>query len=133
MKSVPILTRFRLFSKRSPSSDDSITNKNSKSIDLGNAQQNIPGAKLKLNSMLQQISDQNNGQGPTGTDTQSGISELEVAAIAAGIYTITGKKTKRLIITAPTGTTSQYNLWGVAGRQDLMLARDISGQVGFQY
>jgi sodium pump decarboxylase gamma subunit len=61
------------------------------------------------------------------------VPEAVVAAIAAAIYTHTGKKPKHLMIRSPTGTREPYNIWGVAGRQDLMVSRDITGQVGFQY
>ena len=70
----------------------------------------------------------------TGT-TQGGEmpSEVTIAAIAAAICAHSGTKPKQIVITTPTGTTQQINLWAAAGRQDIMITRDITGQVGFQY
>jgi len=82
-------------------------------------------SKFKLNSVLDQISVQ--------PDEHEDLTEAKVAAIAAAIYSHTGKKPKQIVITTPTGTVEQINLWGIAGRQDIMITRDITGQVGFQY
>jgi hypothetical protein len=59
--------------------------------------------------------------------------EVTVAAIAAAICAHSGKKPRQIVITTPSGKTQQINLWAAAGRQDIMLTRDITGQVGFQY
>jgi hypothetical protein len=91
---------------------------------------NNPGTEgnpTKLNSVLGQISDNPSSSG-SGT-----VPPLIVAAIAAAIYSHTGKKPKHLAITPLGGYREPFNLWGVAGREDLMAARDITGQVGFQY
>jgi sodium pump decarboxylase gamma subunit len=82
--------------------------------------------KLKINSMLNELS-------VTSDTSRSTVSDPEIAAIAAAIYSHTGKKPKKLVITTPSGKIESYNLWGVAGRQDLMASRDVTGQVGFQY
>jgi sodium pump decarboxylase gamma subunit len=55
------------------------------------------------------------------------------AAIAAAIYSHTGKRPKQMFITPTPQPGELHNVWGVAGRQDLMLSRDLTGQVGFQY
>ena len=111
MKIVPILSRLRSERK------SEIKPKQS-SPEATNTKQ-----KLKLNSVLTQISSKDK-DGPT---------ELEIAAIAAAIFSHTGKKPKKLVITTPTGKTESINLWGVSGRQDIMQAQDVTGQVGFQY
>jgi sodium pump decarboxylase gamma subunit len=115
MKFVPILSKKRKLK----------INKMRKNEDMDAASQ----LKLKLNSVLTKLSDQT-------TDVEGvedGLSELKVAAIAAAIYSQTGKKPKEIVITTPSGTVERINLWGTAGRQDLMVARDMTGQVGFQY
>lgn len=56
-----------------------------------------------------------------------------VAAIAAALFSHTGKKARTITIQTSKGNIEQYNLWGIAGRQEIMTSRDISGQVGFQY
>jgi sodium pump decarboxylase gamma subunit len=110
MKLVPILSRKGKLSKKISETQGS-------------------NQKLKLNSLLSQFSNQDQ----SSKDPNDELSELKVAAIAAAIYSHTGKKPKQLVITSPAGTIEQINLWGAAGRQDLMIARDMTGQVGFQY
>ena len=110
MKLVPILSRKRKLLKNVSETQDS-------------------DQKLKLNSEHSQFSDQSQNGKAVGDE----LSELEVAAIAAAIYSHTGKKPRQLVFTTPAGTIEQINLWGTAGRQDLMIARDMTGQVGFQY
>ena len=109
MKSVPILSRFNIFSK-------------------SNNATRAQGENQKLNSVLTRLSDQQQG-----TDDNKTVSELEIAAIAAAIYSQTGKEPKKIVITSPTGVITSINLWGTAGRQDVMQSRDVVGQVGFQY
>ena len=83
----------------------------------------------KLNLETGQRTNKASGDAPD-SDT---IPEVTAAAIAAAIFAHTGKKPRQIVITTPTGATQQINLWSVAGRQDIMLTRDITGQVGFQY
>ena len=68
MKSVPILSKSRKPSKA-----------------------RSKGQKLKLHTVLQQLSDQDESSDNTGLPSSSRASEAEVAAIAAAIYSITGK------------------------------------------
>ena len=71
-----------------------------------------------------------------GTNEQEPIPEIVIAAIAAAIYKHTKKKQIQLLISKPGHMTEYHepaNLWGIAGRQDIMQSRDIVGQVGFQY
>ena len=110
MKLVPILSRKHKLSKNISETQDS-------------------DRKLKLNSVLNQFSNQGQNDKAAGDE----LSEYEVAAIAAAIYSHTGKKPRQLVITTPAGTIEHINLWGTAGRQELMIARDMTGQVGFQY
>ena len=111
MKIVPILSRFRRSNQ--PSTDQQETSSAPRKQEK----------KLKLNSVLHQISEKDSDH----------ATEPEIAAIAAAVFSLTGKKPKKLVITSPSGSTGSYNLWGVAGRQDIMQARDVTGQVGFQY
>ena len=90
-----------------------------------------PPSKLKLQSVLGQINQQ--GSSENSTDSSTEPNEATIAAIAAAVYSHTGKKPGRIVITTPTGAKEEINMWSVAGRQDIMLARDITGQVGFQY
>lgn len=84
--------------------------------------------KLRLNTVLNQLTTDDKSLNPG-----SELPEITVAAIAAAICAHTGKKPKQLVITTPSGAVEEINLWATAGRQDLMLSRDITGQVGFQY
>lgn len=115
MKIVPILSKLR----------------KSKSSNINKQTHKKENGKIRLKVALNQISMDNEGQNLN--KNQSVINEPIVAAIAASIYSHTGKKPKKLIITAPGQTPEHYNVWGVAGRQDQMIARDMAGQVGFQY
>ena len=127
MKLVPILSKKKgLFKK------GTFLNRNTSASE----NQDLNGAsgapsKQKLQSVLSQITQ----QGGTGSfaDSSSKPNEATIAAIAAAVYSHTGKKPGRIVITTPTGAKEEINLWSVAGRQDIMLARDITGQVGFQY
>ena len=125
MKLVPILSRQNRASKSGlgpQAQEDSSEHQKLKD----NADTNT---KLKLNSVLNQLSNQT--KNTEGSNDK--LTELKVAAIAAAIYSHTGKQPRQIVITTPTGTVERINLWGTAGRQDLMLARDVTGQVGFQY
>ncbi len=115
MKFVPIMSKKR----------NSKIKKMQKDEDMDNASQQ----KLRINSVLTKFSDQTTG----AEGVEDGLTELKVAAIAAAIYSQTGKKPKEIVITTPSGTVERINLWGTAGRQDIMVARDMTGQVGFQY
>lgn len=88
----------------------------------------VSDTKLRLNTVLNQLTTDDKSVNPS-----SELSEITVAAIAAAICAHTGKKPKQLIITTPSGAVEEINLWAAAGRQDLMLSRDLTGQVGFQY
>lgn len=109
MKSVPMLSQIKIFSRFRRDT-------------------RTQGKNLKLNSVLIPHSGQQQ-------DTHEGetVSELEIAAIAAAVYSQTGKEPQKIVITSPTGVTTSINIWGTAGRQDLMQSRDVVGQVGFQY
>jgi hypothetical protein len=127
MKLVPILSK-----KKGPFKMGTFLNKNTS----GSENQVLnggssPPSKLKLQSVLGQITQQD-GSGSL-TDSSTKPNEATIAAIAAAVYSHTGKKPGRIVITTPTGAKEEINLWSVAGRQDIMLARDITGQVGFQY
>jgi sodium pump decarboxylase gamma subunit len=115
MKFVPILSKIRK-SKR-------------KKITTGNKKNEKLSKSIELKYDQNQITEKDPGDDKTVNE----VPEAVVAAIATAIYSHTGKKPKQLLITAPGRGPEQYNIWGAAGRQDLMLARDISGQVGFQY
>ncbi len=115
MKSVPILSKI----KRSRKTETAPTIAGSPTVQSP--------SKQKLNTVLHQLTDQD-------THTVANEpAEVTVAAIAAAICAHTGKAPKQIVITTPAGTTQQINLWAAAGRQDIMLTRDITGQVGFQY
>jgi sodium pump decarboxylase gamma subunit len=115
MKFVPILSRWK------------------RSKDVGSAESSNKSKeeKFKLKTAIDKMNDSNSSYGRLHNENE--IPEAVVAAIAAAIFSHTGKKPKQLLITAPGGIPQQYNVWGVAGRQDQMLARDMAGQVGFQY
>jgi hypothetical protein len=103
---------------KNPKTDKNNPNDNSKSKFSGN----IPNPAAVGNN-----SKKNN-------NTKSNeVSEVVVAAIAAAIFKHSKKIPKQLIFTTPAQELVPYNVWGVAGRQDLMAARDMTGQVGFQY
>jgi sodium pump decarboxylase gamma subunit len=109
MKSVPMLSQITIFSRFRRDT-------------------RTQGKNLKLKSVLTPHSGQQQGK----HDSES-VSDLEIAAIAAAIYSQTGKEPQKIVITGPTGATTRINIWGTAGRQDLMQSRDVVGQVGFQY
>jgi len=115
MKFIPILSRLK------KSKDKSSLESSNKSKE----------DKLSLKRAMNQMNDSNSTD--DGLHNETEISEAVVAAIAAAIFSHTGKRPTQLMITAPGGTPQQYNVWGVAGLQDQMLARDMAGQVGFQY
>lgn len=127
MKLVPILSR-----KKGPFKKGTFLNRNTSNSGY-QTQDGSAGspAKLKLQSVLGQITPQS-GKGSI-TDVSTKPNEATIAAIAAAVYSHTGKKPGRIVITTPTGSKEEINMWSVAGRQDIMLARDITGQVGFQY
>ena len=132
MKFVPILSRSGkfsgLFARHSASTSTSTGYDNDAQAAGERTEPQLVGQKMKLNTLLNQISEkEQQGQ------TKDMIPDEVVAAISAAIYSHTGTKLKKIVVTTPTGATVQYNLWGVAGRQDQMLARDVTGQVGFQY
>lgn len=127
MKLVPILSKKKELFKKG-----TFLNQNSSGSE-NQAQDGAPGslAKLKLQSVLGQITP--HGDSGSLSNVSPKPNEATIAAIAAAIYSHTGKKPGRIVITTPTGSKEEINLWSVAGRQDIMLARDITGQVGFQY
>lgn len=125
MKLVPILSRLKRSSKLATSGSIPEDNK----VDTSQTISSGENQKMKLESLMGKISDRSGSQG----SNNQGVSEVTVAAIAAAICTHTGKKPKQIVITSPTGSTQQINLWAAAGRQDIMITRDMSGQVGFQY
>ena len=121
MKFVPILSRLKQIklSKSQGAPTEAINT------------QSTANQKLQLNSVLNQLP-----AGEAGVDGEGDSevpSEVTIAAIAAAVCAHSGKKPKQIVITSPTGETQQINLWAAAGRQDIMLTRDITGQVGFQY
>jgi Na+-transporting methylmalonyl-CoA/oxaloacetate decarboxylase gamma subunit len=112
MKLVPIISK-RRFSRNSTTNDP----------------------KLQSSSKPTKITRKNDSKNQNRVTSidDSEVPEAVVAAIAAAIYTHTGKKPKHLMIQSAAGTREPYNIWSVAGRQDLMVSRDLTGQVGFQY
>jgi sodium pump decarboxylase gamma subunit len=84
-------------------------------------QKNIQNTEKNIN---------NNGKDAETVET---VPDELAAAIAAAIYLQTGRKPKQIFITPTPQPGEPYNVWGVAGRQELMLSRDLTGQMGFQY
>jgi Na+-transporting methylmalonyl-CoA/oxaloacetate decarboxylase gamma subunit len=121
MKLVPIISKFKRATriKRKVNSDTLTTG-------ISNSNSSDENQKMKLNSLIGQISELKD------KDSED-VSEVTVAAIAAAICAHSGRKPKQIVITSPTGSTQQINLWAAAGRQDIMVTRDMAGQVGFQY
>jgi Na+-transporting methylmalonyl-CoA/oxaloacetate decarboxylase gamma subunit len=121
MKFVPILSRLKQI--KLSRSHGTVT-------DASNTQSDA-NQKLQLNSIIDKLPAGEAGVHGEGDSEMH--SEVTIAAIAAAVCAHSGKKPKQIVITSPTGRTQQINLWAAAGRQDIMLTRDITGQVGFQY